>query len=176
MTSRREMIAGLAVVLVGAALVLLAGTQPWARVADLTVTVPPAVEATLKGQAVAPGARALGLVGLAGIVALLATRRLLRRVVGALLALAGIATCAASLAWSVETPILVGDAGEPLAWTPWPVVSVAGGVLLCAGGVLAAIRSSQWPAMGSRYDAPARAKAKDEDPWSALDRGEDPTI
>ena len=176
MTSRREMIAVLAVVLVGAALVLLAGTQPWASVPGADVTEPTSVEAALKGSAISPGARALGLVGLAGIVALLATRRMGRRVVGVLLALAGLATCALSLFWSVDPPALLGDASATVDRTFWSWVSVAGGVLVLLGGVLAAIRSSRWPAMGSRYDAPARTKSKDEDPWAALDRGEDPTV
>jgi uncharacterized membrane protein (TIGR02234 family) len=177
MSPRRELVVVLAVIVAGAGLVLLAATQPWAVVADPSVTVPPSVEAGLRGQAVAPGARALGLVGLAGVVALLATRRIGRRVVAVLLALAGVATCAVSLLWSAQAPILAGDAAETLDRTWWCWVSVAGGVLVFAGGVLAALRSGKWPAMGSRYDAPAGtpSKPKNDDPWAALDRGEDPT-
>lgn len=177
MTGRRELVVGLAVVLVGAALVLLAGTQPWATVpGSSNATVPSSVEAALKGSAISPGARALGLVGLAGIVALVATRRIGRRVVGALLALAGLAVCALSLFWTADPPSLLGDASATVDRTFWSWISVAGGVLLFAGGLLAAIRSARWPAMGSRYDAPARKQAKDDDPWAALDRGEDPTV
>lgn len=176
-SGRRELVVGLAVILAGAALVLLAGTQPWATVPTSgSVAEPASVEAALKGSAISPGARALGLVGLAGIVALLATRRVGRRVVGVLLALAGLAVCGLSLFWTADPPALLGDASTAVERTYWSWVSVAGGVLLLAGGVLAAIRSSRWPGMGSRYDAPARAKAKDDDPWAALDRGEDPTV
>ncbi|WP_460521105.1 Trp biosynthesis-associated membrane protein [Flindersiella endophytica] len=176
MTGRRELIVGLAVVLAGSALVLLAGTQPWASVPGANATVPSSVEAALKGSAISPGARALGLVGLAGIVALLATRRAGRRVVGVLLALAGLAVCGLSVFWSAEPPALLGATNAAMDRTFWSWISVAGGVLLLAGGLLAAIRSPHWPAMGSRYDAPARKQAKEDDPWAALDRGEDPTV
>jgi hypothetical protein len=41
------------------------------------------------------------------------------------------------------------------------------------------VRSGRWPAMGARYDAPegrTRGNGPPPDAWSALDRGQDPTV
>ena len=173
---RREFLAALFVVLCGALLVLLASLQRWADVVvDVTVSVPPSVYEELEGHAVAPAARALGLVGLAGTVALAATRRVGRRLVGVVLALAGVGTVLASLFWTAETSWSpgAGDATVPLRITDWSWVSVFGGALLVAGGVWAIARAGSWPTMGERYDRAASPAGSDA--WSALDRGEDPT-
>lgn len=47
-----------------------------------------------------------------------------------------------------------------------------GAGLLVGAGALVAVRGQRWAAMGSRYDAP---RVRD-DPWAALDRGDDPTV
>lgn len=174
---RREFLAALFVVLGGALMVLLASTQQWAEVVvDPTLSVPPSVWDELRGQAVAPAARALGLVGLAGVVALAATRRIGRRVVGVVLVLAGVGTVLASLFASPETSWSpgAGDATAPLRITGWPWASAFGGALLVAGGIWVIARAGRWPTMGERYDRSAPSPAA-EDAWSALDRGEDPT-
>jgi uncharacterized membrane protein (TIGR02234 family) len=64
------------------------------------------------------------------------------------------------------------------------LLSVVGGVLILAAGLLIAWHGGQWRAMSARYEAPrrpdeadperARAKA-DASLWAALERGEDPT-
>jgi hypothetical protein len=50
---------------------------------------------------------------------------------------------------------------------------------LTLGTLLVAVRKApSWPAMGSRYDAPATRSATpatDQDLWRALDEGHDPT-
>lgn len=71
----------------------------------------------------------------------------------------------------------------------WPALCLVGGLLTGAGGALTALRGAGWPAMGARYDRPARRVATEPGPaaagpvtgrrtteaWDALDRGEDPT-
>lgn len=174
--NRRELVVVLAVLLVGAGLVLLAASQPWSMIADPTLSVSPEVMATLEGQAVAPAAQALGYVGLAGVVGLLATRRIGRTVIGCVLVLAGVGVVLASLFWTAEAPVLAGDAATGLDRTAWSWISVVGGGLVGLAGLATAVRGHRWSAMGSTYDSPSgRASRSAEDPWAALDRGEDPT-
>lgn len=100
---------------------------------------------TLLLMADGDAADAWGWVALAGVVAIAATRRVTRALVGVALAAAGVAALGAN---------------------------VLGGAVLAATGALVAVRGPRWPALGSRYDAPA----KREDPWAVLDRGDDPTL
>ncbi|MBM7787523.1 Trp biosynthesis-associated membrane protein [Tenggerimyces flavus] len=173
MAPRRELLVGIGLVLVGSALALLASTQVW-----LSAGVP--VQGAT-GRTMSSGAFALALVGLAGLVAVFATRGVARRVVGVLVVLAG-----AGLVWmsvwgwgwvAVDTD--PGIAADPQPWGPtaWPWVSVAGGVLVLLGGLLTVLRGGRWPGMSSRYDRPSsQTRSGEDDTWRALDRGEDPTV
>lgn len=163
MSPRRELVVDLIVLLAGAGLVLLAGTQVWIEGLEGNGAQPnPAMNADaagVSGGTVSPGSRALGLLGLAGVVAVPATGGWLRRVVGLLLTAAGLGV------------VLLGvSAGE----TVWPWLSVLGGILISLSGLATVWRGPSWSMMGSRYEAPSRADSRD-DAWSALDRGEDPT-
>jgi hypothetical protein len=117
------------------------------------------------GGDVAPAVRALGLVSLAGGAALVGARGRGRQAVGVVLAGAGAATSYA--AWHV-------DGAHPTG-----AVSVAGigGVVVAVSGLLTLIAGARWPALGSRYERPVTAPARDElaDAWDALDRGDDLT-
>jgi hypothetical protein len=60
----------------------------------------------------------------------------------------------------------------------WWILSLAGGVLLAAAGLLTIARGRRWPGMSARYDRPGAAPPTGDDPaslWKALDRGDDPT-
>lgn len=96
--------------------------------------------------------RTWSLVALAGIVGIVATRTWGRVAVGIALVLAGAAA-------AVTTRVL----------------AVGGGAILCATGVLVALRGPRWSALGARYDAPSERPVTDTDLWDALDRGDDPT-
>jgi hypothetical protein len=126
------------------------------------LTLAGAVAALLAGGRVAPATHAVGLVALAGVVAILAARGRLRIVVGAVLGLAG--------ALAVVTPLLAGRA------VAWAALTVAGGIAVVAGGLLTTVRGRSWPTLGSRYDGGAATRAYDGNTWVALDRGEDPTL
>lgn len=184
----REPAAAVLLDLVGAALVLLAAGRPWARGVLEQAPLPP-VGLAPSGRNLAPVAAALGLVGLAGVVALLATRGAGRVATGVLLVLAGAAVMAASVHVGLDLPRAVRPAAERISGVPgasvagirmtiWPRVSAVGGALLCGAGVLTAVRGRRWTTLSARYDAPGTDRPVGPEPaaiWDALDRGEDPT-
>lgn len=192
MASRAGLPLAVALCVAGAALVLLAASQPWVvAVVDPGPPLPPSRE-PLTGAAVVPPVPALGWVALAGAAALLATRRTGRLVVGALLLLAGAGTAllaaGALLDARAALPALAaGGTAEPavrsLEQTVWSLPAVVGGGLVAAAGLLTAVRGRSWSAMPGRYDAPGAPRPAEPrrrvDPdaaaWEALDRGEDPT-
>src|SRR5215469_2665075 len=83
---RRELLLLLLLGAAGAGLVLLVMRQGWARVETAAPRPLPASVVTVSGQALVPAASALALAALAGLAAVLATRRTLRRIAGVLLA------------------------------------------------------------------------------------------
>lgn len=87
--SRRELACLLLLGAAGAGLVLLATRQGWAHVETAAPSPLPASVTTVTGQALVPAAGALALAALAGLAAVLATRRTLRRVAGVVLAALG---------------------------------------------------------------------------------------
>ncbi|WP_396447854.1 Trp biosynthesis-associated membrane protein [Actinomadura sp.] len=190
MTPGRER--GLAALLcaAGAGLALLAAGRPWATVEARHAITP--FTRTLTGGDLGGAAGALGWAGLAGLAALFAARGRVRAAVGVLIALFGAGIAYASAAAVRRSNVLsaAGDkstllrlgADPALHVNPWWTVSVAGGVLLVAAGLVTAVRGARWPGMSSRYERagarPPAAEAESGDPsamWRSLDRGEDPT-
>ena len=201
--ARRELLGALGLCLVGAVLALAASAPAWVR-----VTVPrarPLADATVAvaGRSLVPLVPALGLVGLAALVGLVATRGRGRVLLGAVLALAGAAVVVAAVPHlaapsGAATEGLLAGRGplpgrdlarpvQPRAQPVWPGLAAVGGLLLAAAGTGAAVRGRRWPAMSGRYDAPA-SRPLDARPaarpagrptaaglWDALDRGDDPT-
>ncbi|MWA04289.1 MFS transporter [Actinomadura sp. LD22] len=179
----------------GAGLALLAGGRTWATVKAEDAITP--FSAHLSGHDLGGTATALAWAGLAGLAALFATRGRVRSAVGVLIALFGAGVVYASAA-AVQRAHVLSAAGEKsallkigahpsLAVNLWWMASVTGGVLLVAGGLVAAARGGRWPGMSARYEragAPAsrpaapKTAAPADDPsalWKSLDRGEDPT-
>ena len=187
--------------LVGAGGVLLVSMRHWQTIRTPQPTRTDVLSVT--GRTVDSASTALGLVALAGVVAVLATHGLARRLVGAVLALAG-----AGLVWrAVVSASAVGvrrarslveqkhrtvDASgvlpHVLTHPAWPVLSAAGGVLVLVAGALIACRGHRWQVMSTRYEPPVDGAASQDGAdaeqqraraatalWSALDRGEDPT-
>ena len=81
---------------VGAGLALLAVRQGWARAVYEAPRPLPSQSITVTGQDLVPSASALALAGLACLAAVIATRGVVRRSVGVLLALCGAGTAAAA--------------------------------------------------------------------------------
>jgi uncharacterized membrane protein (TIGR02234 family) len=144
---RQELVLVLLLGAAGAGLVLLMMRQGWARVETAAPRPLPASVITVSGQALVPAASALALAALAGLAAVLATRRTLRRIAGVALAGfgAGIAVAvgagisAADVlaaasgaqngsvtgAGSTTGSTAVGAAGTPLSGFPGHVVFVS---------------------------------------------------
>ncbi len=189
--------------LAGAALLLAGASGQWAS-ARITGLAPlPDRDVVVRGADLVGGLRALGVVALAGVPALLAARRRGRQAVGVLLLAAGVAAVAltgrvladlservyVSDAWSDSAgPLPPGDGFVLLAaptsvdGTAWPYAVLVAGLLVAVAGLLAVVRGASWEALGARYEppaaagtAPAPAPEGDKHTWEALDRGEDPT-
>jgi uncharacterized membrane protein (TIGR02234 family) len=198
--SRVEYVLALLLDVIGAGGVLLVSTRTWQTIR--TVRARPFATDLLhvSGRTVDAAPTALALVGLAGLVAVLATRGVARRVVGALVAVAGVATVWRSAAavpavGEGRARVLLHDKHEIVSGTGvvdqtvtthpvWGVLSIAGGVLMLLAGALIAWRGSRWASMSARYETPAPAPDPDDDRararadatlWTALERGEDPT-
>lgn len=174
---RRMMAYAVLLAVAGAGLALYAATRVWS-VEVLTRPQLPPSRITHTGGALQPWLPALALVGLAGAGAVLATRGLVRRLVGGVLTLVGLGVAAGG-AYG-----LVGRAGVgPV----WPALCLLGGLAAVAGNALTAARGQDWPAMGARYERPRGAGTqpapggrvegqRTREAWDALDRGEDPTV
>lgn len=147
----------------------------------------------LSGRTLDGAVTGLALVALAGIVAVLATKGVARRIVGVSIALSGVllgwramsglerisASRALSFVTGARGSVGVDSSSVPRVSTEpaWPILTAGAAVLVVAAGVLVALRGAGWSAMSSRYEAPAAASRPqgDEAMWSALDRGDDPT-
>ena len=171
--------------LAASALTAVAAAQPWAEANGDNAGV--AVTAAADGNDVAPLALALALVALASWGVLLVLRGRARRlvaVVGALAAggvLAAVVSAYGAAQDAAVTAVrAAGATGDTFSGslTAWYWTAGAGAVLSLAMLTVAVARAPQWPAMGSRYDAPAARQtspATTEDLWKALDEGHDPT-
>jgi uncharacterized membrane protein (TIGR02234 family) len=179
---------------VGSGAALLIATRAWQSV-HVARPRPFADDVlNLSGRVVDSAPTALALVALAGVVAILATRALARRVVGGLVALAGaglvwrsasalaaISTSRARALVSAKQPrvsVTSAVATHVTTQPVWGALSIASGVVVIVAGVVVAVRGGRWSGMSTRYEAPdpqreqARAQAS---MWTALERGEDPT-
>ncbi|GAB2462278.1 Trp biosynthesis-associated membrane protein [Jatrophihabitans fulvus] len=184
---------------IGAGGVLLITSRTWQTItADRPAPFSDAV-ADASGRDLDPASLALGLVALAGVVAVLATKGVWRRVVGGVVALAGAglvwrgiestgsvgAARARSLVESKNRTVSVPDSVSPdvVVHTVWPALVVVCGVVVLLAGVAIAVRGGRWQSMSSRYERAESQPPPDDDDgsraaasmWSALDRGDDPT-
>ncbi|MDP9792021.1 hypothetical protein J2S43_000533 [Catenuloplanes nepalensis] len=169
--ARRAFTLALLLCAAGAGLALYAVTRVWlVEVTERAAPLPPSsTERT--GSDLLVWLQPLAVVSLAGAGALIATRGPVRRAIGGLLAVLGLA-------------IGIGAATQ-LGAGLWPALTLLGGVAVAVAGGWTAARGADWPSLGARYERPA--PVGDEPPpavnaprgtrqaWDALDRGEDPT-
>ncbi|MEV6418879.1 TIGR02234 family membrane protein [Streptomyces sp. NPDC051662] len=195
---RRALAAALLLGAAGAAVALIASGQIWAE--GTAAVGGGSVPLDADGRDVTGVPAALGIVGLAALVAVFAVRGAGRVLVAALLALSGAGAAVAAFLGASDSTALdelaaktTGDSSatvDALTHTAWPYVTAAGGVLILLAGALALLYGRRWPGMSGRYERPGgdpavrgrgarRAPVVDpdrpEDLWKALDRGEDPT-
>jgi uncharacterized membrane protein (TIGR02234 family) len=130
------------------------------------------------GATAQPALVPLALLALAGIAAVFAIGGWWRRIIGGLLALAGLATV-----WAGTSGLSGLTSAHPVGY-PASQVAIAHGLVLFAGllvvvaSVLVVRGAAVLPRLGSNYQAPgARTRPKDPDAelWRALSEGEDPT-
>jgi hypothetical protein len=119
----------------------------------------------------------IAVLALAAIAGMVATGGWPRRLLGAVLVLAGLAACWIAVyaapfgGYPDNAPTAEMLAGRGLA--------LLGGILLVAAGVLGARLAGRMPRLGARYSAPGARKRTAKDPdtelWDALSEGDDPT-
>lgn len=142
----------------------------------------------LAGADVRPELVPFALAALAAIAAVLATGGWLRRLVGALVAVAGglvvwRSTTGWGAGWFLPKRGAIPSGGEAvgeLTTNPvGPVLMTLGGLVLVVAGLLVLLRARRMPAMGAKYSAPGAQKPPEQDPdrrlWDELDAGADPT-
>ncbi len=202
MGRRTELVGALVLDLIGAVGALLIARRDWQTA--LTPRARPFADdvLALSGYTLDTAATAFGLVALAGVVAVLATRNVARRVVGGVLALAGgllvwrsltgLAAIgpvrARALVQAKHSGVSVDVTVVPrlTVHTQWAFLSAVCGLLVCGSGLVVAARGHRWAAMSARYEAPSAAHPSAEDiaatraradasMWTALDHGTDPT-
>lgn len=172
-SSKRAYLLAMVILAAAGGLLLLATGMPW-LIADGIgqAALGPAGQQQWSGEQVAPLARAVGLVALAGIAGTVASRGKGRIAVGVVLALAGVVG-----AWSAittaEAPVAPSSPGEPVHATAWPWLAFAAGAVIASSGAVVASIGARWPGLGSRYQRDAARAARS--PWEALDDGQDPT-
>jgi len=162
--SKRELQLAVLLCLSGAGLVLLAGSQAWlVLVQDGQPAFAPR-RTPITGRSLEPGVQALGYVGLAGVVALSATRRSGRTLVGLLLLASGAAIVALLAPELGHLPRLLRSRRlatpgtrvyDHLDTSAWPYCALAGGLLLALAGLLVSVRGRRWAALSGRSVGPA---------------------
>lgn len=172
MTGRRGLLVAVLLSALGGGTAALSGTQRWAggTVTSVLNAVPVAVD----GGSAAPLATAGGLLGLAAVGALLATRTTGRVLVGLLLVAAGVGTAVAATAFLRDPAgaryttagtegvgVAVVSPGVPgqVHVSAWPWLTCVAAAVLLAAGVSATLGGRRWPALGRRYEPPADGSA-----------------
>jgi uncharacterized membrane protein (TIGR02234 family) len=122
-SAARELAATLLFGALGAALVFLASRQTWADVRTIPPKPLPASTVTVTGAQLVPYADALVLAGLATLAAVLASRGVLRRITGLLLAAIGAGLAAAAFTITQASAISAANANVG------PATAAAGSVL-----------------------------------------------
>jgi uncharacterized membrane protein (TIGR02234 family) len=187
---RRELTLTLLLGALGAGLALLATRQGWAQVQTTPPRPLPASRIEVTGAALVPYADALAVAGLATLAAVLASRRLLRRLTGGLFAIIAISLGASAFTLSRATAITaatanispasssaasVTDGNGAVSGTPdvagtaphvifaavgWQAMVIAGAIAMLVAGLLIAWRAERMAVMSSRYDSPASTRQR----------------
>ncbi|CAN5142846.1 hypothetical protein BH09ACT10_BH09ACT10_02550 [soil metagenome] len=146
----------------------------------------------ITGTQAEPMLGALALVIVTAAIAILAAGTRVRRWVGILIVVAALvglvlaltadpSTSSALSAAIQDSPAYTGkNAPDVFDSTWWQAATVFTFAVAAFLGTITAVYGPRWPTMGSRYDAPNKAKVvvveDDSDIWKAMDAGEDPTL
>ena len=191
---RREFVLVLLAGAVGSGLVVLAGRQAWAHAIFTPPKPLPAQDIAVTGQQLVPLAGALALAALACLAAVIATRSVLRRAAGVVLAVLGagaalaasagptasaVIAAALSARGTVHEIVVAGPGRAVLAGAPWRAAALTGAVVIVLAGLATVWRGPRWPVMSARFEraAPARRPGTDSATmWESLSRDVDPTV
>lgn len=181
------------VVAAGSALLLVAAGRTWASGLFAAPGQAASVPVEVTGADLTGVLSGIGWAGLAGIAGLYAARGWARRLIGAIVAGGGLLVLVT--VWNVRRSeslvAAIGEyatggagtaqvVGDPDLHTAGPAMAAAGAVLLVLSGLVAVVRATVWPGMGTRYDRvtvprPHQAETP-SDLWKSLDAGDDPTL
>ena len=168
---------------------LLAGGQVWFRGSVASEGLP-ALPIEVTGRDAAAIVSAVGQLTHAGVALRLFVGGVVRRIVGAVLLVGGVASSVRVVDTVLDATAaasrVVVDAGTASgsdvvtvgSSSAWPWVALAGAVLVAVGGTLVFARAGRWPSRQARYEPATDTQAEDTSPdamWKAMDRGEDPT-
>ena len=187
--------AALALLAGGGALMLLAYGRVW-----VTATVGeaglPSLSVELTGRDLQPESTATALVVLAGIAALVATRRAGRLVTGIVLLVLGLVSAVRAVQFAVTDASStapegtvgrlvaertgVGPVGLVVSHSAWWVVALGAAMLVALAGAVVVLVRHGWPVLGGRYERAGgtdevRQARRPESAWDQLDLGLDPT-
>ncbi|GAA4784751.1 hypothetical protein GCM10023200_18100 [Actinomycetospora chlora] len=178
---------GLLVLLLVVAAAVLWGSSRLTWVSQVVESATGPRTSTADGAGAEPILVPWALLCLAAVGGLVATAGWGRRVVGTLVAVAGLwavlraATgLVAPTLQALSVGVRPGDRPlPPEAVASGPLLAVLGGLLMLAAGLLTVRWAAVLPRMGARYDAPGERRPAPADPdralWEALDEGSDPT-
>lgn len=166
--AKRRLWATIGLLIVGAAALWGSSRLTWWAAAVDAGVRGTLVESEL-GAERAPALVPLAVLAAAGIAGVIATSGWPRRLLGAVLLVAGAAACVLAVVGAV-------DGGQ---LRPGHLLALLGGVLVLTGGAVSAWWASAMPRLGQRYENPQVPKAaadRNDDLWKALSKGEDPTF
>lgn len=176
-SSRRPLWMIIIGLLAGAGLLWASSKLAWAWSVEVTPLHGKVVDAR-DGGSQAPALIPLALLSIAAIAAALATRGWVRRVVGALVVLAGLGMIAVAFT-QLAGVFGTHPNGYPLSQVILAhVLPVLAGLLVGWAGSLIVRGAKSLPGLGANYETPAGGKRKrdpDDELWLALSEGEDPT-
>jgi uncharacterized membrane protein (TIGR02234 family) len=188
-TARRLYAPVVLTLLAAGGLAFFAASRTWVEATVQAKGLPPDAVA-VSGTDAQPLVPALALVIVTGALAVLAASARVRWIVGVLVVVVGIgaailvATSGSALdatlddAIRTSTAFTGSNAPEGRFVLVWPMLAGASFVVAAVLGLVVIRHASTWPTMGSRYESPT-GQAKDvrteDDLWSALDEGRDPT-
>jgi uncharacterized membrane protein (TIGR02234 family) len=167
-------------------LAFFAASRAWVEGTVRAEGLPPDT-VVVSGTDAQPLVPALALVVVTGALAVLAASVKVRWIVGVLMVVVGlgaallIATGGPSLDGALDdavqssTAFTGENAPDARRVVVWPVLSGAAFVLAALLGLVVVRLAATWPTMGSRYESPSAQGETEDDLWSALDEGRDPT-
>lgn len=184
MTRARAYGLTLVLLLVGGVALLFAATRTWVYAVSGAPGLP-GVELEISGGTALPVISGVGLLLLAGVAGVIATRKTVRVMVGLILLVAAAVALEASVSFGLDrveaaNEVAARAAGvvtEVTATGWWWLATLGGGAGVVAGALTVAFGHA-WPSLGSRYqrdDAATTAPTTSAQMWDAMDRGEDPT-